>query len=212
MNTPVLYGTPLSTFVRTARMLLSEKGADYDLVDVGVLNHETLQPEHLARHPFGKVPVLDHDGARYYETTAVIRYLDQVLEGPSLTPADPKAQARMNQIIGIIDAYGYDALVLGIAAHYLFPDFIGGSDDAKLAAATEQSRRVLGEIERIMNGAEYLAGDALSLADLYLAPCLFYVSITPAFDVLMSDLPTLSRWWAGMNARQSYTDTMPPLG
>ena len=53
-----LYGFDGSTYVRTVRMLLAEKGAQYDQVPVHVLKGEPRQPEHLARHPFGKVPVV----------------------------------------------------------------------------------------------------------------------------------------------------------
>ncbi len=56
MAKPIVYGTPLSTYVRTTRMTLLEKGVDYDHVDVGVLDGECKGPEHVARNPFGKVP------------------------------------------------------------------------------------------------------------------------------------------------------------
>ena len=46
MAKPIVYGTPLSTYVRTTRMALMEKGVDYDLVDVGVLDAECKGPEH----------------------------------------------------------------------------------------------------------------------------------------------------------------------
>ena len=67
----VLYGFDGSTYVRTVRMLLAEKGAHYEQVPVNVLKGEPRQPEHVARHPFGKVPVLDsrwvphHRSGRY---------------------------------------------------------------------------------------------------------------------------------------------------
>ena len=70
----VLYGFDGSTYVRTVRMLLAEKGAHYEQVPVNVLRGEPRQPEHMARHPFGKVPVLDHDGFRIIET-ALSRYI-----------------------------------------------------------------------------------------------------------------------------------------
>src|SRR5580693_5242630 len=66
-----LYGFDGSTYVRTVRMPLAEKGAQYDQVPVHVLKGEPRQPEHLARHPFGKVPVVDHDGFRILETSAI---------------------------------------------------------------------------------------------------------------------------------------------
>ena len=124
-NPITLYGFDGSTYVRTVRMLLAEKGAQYDQVPVHVLKGEPRQPEHLARHPFGKVPVVDHDGFRILETSAIAPYLDELLPGPSFMPDNAKDRARMRMAIGIIDFYGYDALV-GVAGYHLFPDFIGG--------------------------------------------------------------------------------------
>ena len=64
-----LYGFDGSTYVRTVKMLLAEKGCtDFEQVMVNVLEGEPKQPEHLERHPFGKVPVLDWDGVRILET------------------------------------------------------------------------------------------------------------------------------------------------
>ena len=95
-----LYGFDGSTYVRTVRMLLAEKGAQYDQVPVHVLKGEPRQPEHLARHPFGKVPVVDHDGFRILETSAIAPYLDEVLPGPSFMPDNAKDRARMRMAIG----------------------------------------------------------------------------------------------------------------
>ena len=60
-----------------------------------------------------------------HETSAIAPYLDEVLPGPSFMPDNAKDRARMRMAIGIIDFYGYDALV-GVAGYHLFPDFIGG--------------------------------------------------------------------------------------
>jgi glutathione S-transferase len=79
-----LYGYSASTYVRTVRMLLAEKAVQYDQLQVNVLAGEPRQPEHLTRHPFGKVPVLDHDGFRVIETSAITAYLDEVLPGSGI--------------------------------------------------------------------------------------------------------------------------------
>ena len=143
-----LYGFDGSTYVRTIRMLLAEKNAQYEQVPVHVLKGEPRQPEHLARHPFGKVPVLDHDGFRIIETSAIAPYLDEVLPGPSFTPDNPRDRARMRMAIGIIDSYGYNALV-GVAGFHLFPDFIGGANEDARQKAIATSRRVLQELVKL---------------------------------------------------------------
>jgi glutathione S-transferase len=130
---------------RTVRTLLAEKAAQYDQVQVNVLAGEPRQPDHFARHPFGKVPVLDHDGFRVVETSAITAYLDEVLPGQSFTPDNPQDRARMRMAMGIIDSYGYGALI-NVAGFHLFPDFIGGPNEEVRRQGIETSKKVIQEL------------------------------------------------------------------
>lgn len=206
----VLYGFDGSTYVRTVRMLLAEKGSEYRQVPVNVLAGEPRQPEHLARHPFGKVPVLDHNGLRILETSAITRYLDDVLDGPSFVAENARDRARMDMAIGIFDSYGYDALV-GVAGYYLFPDFIGNPDQAALRDAIEQSRKVLAEEMRIRGNSDFIAGDSPTLADFYLAPACFYVNMVDDAPKVF-DVPGFGDWWDRVQQLESYKSTEPDLG
>lgn len=206
-----LWGFDGSTYVRTVKMLLAEKGATgYRQEPVNVLNGEPRQPEHLARHPFGKVPVLDHDGVRIIETSAITRYLNDVLPGPSLIPTTPKDRARMDMIVGLVDSYGYGALVAGVAAYHLFPDFVGGKNEAMRQSGLENGRKLMDFAMRTRGDSPFVAGE-LSLADLYLAPVLFYVSLTPDRDAIFG-AEGFSDWWARVEALPSYRATQPDLG
>ncbi len=62
------------------------------------------EPEYLARQPFAKVPAFEHDGFRIYETSAIMRYVDEAFDGPALQPADAKGRAIMEQAISVIDS------------------------------------------------------------------------------------------------------------
>ena len=127
MSDIVLWGFDGSTYVRTVKMVLAEKGVtQFKQVQLNVLKGDPKTPEHLDRHPFGKVPVLDYNGTRILETTAIARYLNDVLPGKSLIPPTPKDRARMDTVVSIIDSYGYGALVGGVAAYHLFPLNISG--------------------------------------------------------------------------------------
>jgi len=144
MSEMTIWGFDGSTYVRTVKMLLAEKQfSDFKQVPLNVLTGEPRQAEHLARHPFGKVPVLEHDGLRIVETAAIARYLNDVLPGPSLIPATPQARARMDMVIGLVDSYGYGALVAGIAAYHLFPDFVGGKNEAMRQGGIDNGRKVI---------------------------------------------------------------------
>jgi len=211
MTASKLWGFDGSTYVRTVKMVLAEKGVtDFEQVPLNVLEGEPKTPEHLARHPFGKVPVLDHDGFRIIETSAIARYLDAVLPGASLIPVSPRDRARMDMIVGLVDSYGYAALLGGVTAFHLFPDFVGGRNDDARASGIENGRKLLAFAMDMKGPSRFLAGD-LSLADLYLAPILAYVAMTPDKDVLF-DVEGFDEWWTRVQALPSFVATQPNAG
>ena len=211
MSDIVLWGFDGSTYVRTVKMILAEKGVtDFKQVQLNVLKGEPKMAEHLERHPFGKVPVLDHDGMRILETTAIARYLNDVLPGKSLIPPTPKDRARMDMIIGLIDSYGYGALLGGVVAYHLFPDFVGGKNDAMRKGGLENGRKVIDFAMKTRGSSPFIAGE-LSLADLYLTPIVFYVSLTPDKDAVF-DVDGFADWWTRMQALPSFIATQPKLG
>ena len=211
MTDIVLWGFDASTYVRTIKMVLAEKGAThFNQVQLNVLKGEPRTPEHLERHPFGKVPVLDHDGMRILETSAIARYLNDVLPGKSLVPLTPKDRARMDMIIGMVDSYGYGALLGGVVAYHLFPDFVGGKSDAMRKGGIENGRKMIDFAMKTRGSSAFIAGE-LSLADLYLAPIVFYVSLTPDKEALFN-IDGFADWWTMMQALQSYKDSQPKLG
>jgi glutathione S-transferase len=211
MSDMTLWGFDASTYVRSVKMLLAEKAfTDFRQMPLNVLRGEPKSPEHLQRHPFGKVPVLDHDGVRVLETSAITRYLNDILPGKSLIPGNAKDRARMDMVIGIIDSYGYAALLGGICGYHLFPDFVGDKSDAARANGIENGLTVLKLAMDARDSSPFLAGD-LSLADHYLAPIAFYLSLTPDKDVLF-DVPGFADWWTRTQSLQSYKDTQPDLG
>jgi glutathione S-transferase len=211
MSEMTLWGFDGSTYVRTIKMLLAEKNfTQFKQVPLNVLAGEPKSLEHLARHPFGKVPVLDHDGMRILETVAIARYLNDVLPGKSLIPATPKDRARMDMIVGLLDSYGYGALVGGIAAYHLFPDFVGGQNDAARAAGIENGRKVIELAMQTKGVSPFIAGD-LSLADLFLAPIVFYVGLTPDKDAVFN-VDGFDDWWARTQELQSFKTTPPSPG
>jgi glutathione S-transferase len=204
-----LWGFNGSTYVRTVRMLLAEKGVtDYEQVPVDVLKGEPRHEEHLTRHPFGKVPVVEVDGLRIIETSAICRYLDDILPGRKLTPADPKDRARMDMVTGIIDSYGYGPMIGGVAAYHLFPDFVGGKNEAAHRDGLAKTRRVLSHIMHIKGASPFLAGADVSIADLYLAPPFAYLALTPHLDEFLA-MDGVSAWWQRISTRDSFVSTQP---
>ncbi len=220
MAEPIIYGPAFSTYARSVRLVLEEKGAAYRLEEVNILEDAHKTPEHLARHPFAKVPAFEHDGFALYETVAIMRYVDEAFDGPSLQPDDARARARMTQVHSIMNAYAYSACISAYSAcisacviQRLVVPLMGGTpDEAVIAEALPQAKTSVEALEALIGGDAYLAGAALSLADLHLVPVFDYFSQTPEGEKLLPGTPNLQRWWAEISQRDSVQKTKPSLG
>ena len=191
MSNLVVYGLTASTYVRTVRVLLAEIGADYTLHSVNIFNGESQSPEYLKKHPFGKVPTIEVDGDLLYETAAITQYLDTVLANHKYSPAEPMRQARMRQIMGIIDGYLY-APALGTIVIQRLTDKI---DAAQLQAAIAPATIALEAIESLVTPTPYLLGSEITIADFYLIPLFVYLAQTPEFEPITAQTPKLLTWW-----------------
>lgn len=205
---PQLYGASYSVYVRIAQLALLEKGIAYAHHAVDVFAKDGPPPDYLQRHPFGRIPALVHDDFTLYETAAITRYVDEAFDGPPLQPADAKARARMNQIMGIADNYLYRPLVWGV---YVVQDDAAKNgiapDQPAFDEALAKSRHCLAALADLIGDAAWLAGDALSLADLHVAPMIAYGCITEEGNGLLLEQPRLAAWWDRVNGRPSLTAT-----
>src|SRR5438874_5773431 len=159
MAHPIVYGPAGSTYVWSARLALAEKGVTHELVDVPFGAHR--EEPHLSRHPFAKVPAFEHDGFALYETQAIMRYVDERFAGTPLKPEDVHEWSRMNQIIGIVDAYARSSIAGTILFNrILVPRFhVGTPDEAAIAAALPRAQLCLAEIDRLMEEHRVVASD-----------------------------------------------------
>ena len=213
MTTATIFGPAYSTYTRTARLAMEEKGADYRLEEVDLLGGATSQPAHLARQPFGKVPAFEHDGKRIYETVAIIRYVDRVFPGRPLQPSDPERAARMDQVMSIVDSYAYGAFIGKVFWQRAVVPMQGGQPDvAVIEQATPIVERCLAEFARLKGEDSYLAGPDLSLADLYLAPVISHFQMTPDAEKSLQPHAGLRSWWQSMASRPSMQRTQPSFG
>lgn len=213
MGVPVVYGPRFSTYVRSVLIALEEKGADYEVQEVNILEGAHQTPEHLARHPFGKVPAFSHDGFDLYEGCAILQYIDAAFPGAGLQPTDAQAKARMHQIIGIIDSYAYSAFITQILIPRVVVPMMGGeTDEAAVKAALPQAEKCVNALNRLNGGNEFMAGSAFSLADIHVVPVYDYLSRTPEGESLLGNAAGLRGWWDGVKDRDSVTKTRPQLG
>jgi glutathione S-transferase len=125
-------------------------------------------------------------------------------------PATPAERARVNQVMSIVDSYGYPASVTNIfIPRVLIPSLGGQTDEAQVEAAKPQAALFLDELGRLLGGANYFGGAAVSLADLHVLPVLTYLRATPEGQALIAAAPSIAAWMDRMNQRRSVQAVMP---
>jgi glutathione S-transferase len=207
----VLHGLRYSVYTRVAKLVLVEKGVGFRTSEINPFDVE--QADTMAQlTPFCRVPILDDNGARIYETLAIAHYVNDAFGGPDLVPTDPLAKARMYQVISIVNSYAYVPLVRQVFSHRVFRPLLGQTaDEAKIANGMSASATVLAALDDICGEALVLASDRATLADLFLIPMIDYFTLAPEGAAALEDYPHLSRWWAAVSQRSSVIQTRPDL-
>jgi glutathione S-transferase len=203
MSDNILYGLERSVYTRIARLALEEKGVPYVLHEVEIFGPEGVPPAHLQRHPFGRIPVLASGGFVLYETSAITRYVDEAFAGRLLQPHTPQQRARMNQVIGLLDAYGYRPMVWSVFVQRVRIPLQGGMpDEAEISRGLLDAGKCLQALDDLVALEPYLVGDMLSLADLHAYPMLRYLALAPEGRALLEDQHPRLWGWLEMMAQR----------
>jgi len=199
MTSIKVYGVPPSTFTRAVLMGCREKGIDYELVPtfpgtVGALN------------PFGKIPAMTHGELTLFESSAILRYLDNAFPGPKLWTADARAAAVVDQWVGA----ACDSL-LNSAQRYMAARFNFLPVPAEMTKKyLDKTREVLPVFNRQLGQTRYIAGEALTAADLVAAPPFFYFPEIPELRGILDAQSNCRRWMDDIAARPSFAATVTP--
>lgn len=213
MGEIIIYGAPESTYVWTARMTCIEKGAPHVLRTKGHDRPEALQaPAHTLLHPFAKMPAMRHGDLVLFETSAICRYVDSVFDGPALVPSEPAAAARMEQWISAVNCYIYDDMIRRCVLQYVFPSGPDGAPNRRIIdGAKDGMRRDLRILDAAYDAGDSLGGgEAVTLADLLIAPILYYFGRTPEGEEMLPGAPNVQRAKAALEARASFREAAPP--
>lgn len=190
MSALKLYGANVCPFVHRARLTLAEKGLDYEYVAIDLRD----KPDWFYKVlPSGKVPLLEHEGYRLWESAVVCEYLEDVFAQPALLPSDPgkRAQAR------IWVAWTGDVLVS------LFYRLLKEQDGSKWEEHKAALRQALEKLDSELTDRTWLLGDQLTLADLELYPWFERWDILEHYRgfPIPSELKALRRWREALAAR-----------
>lgn len=226
-----VWGAGYSVYSRILRLALAEKGVAYRFVETDVFDDPAARAAQAARHPFAKIPAMAHGAFRLYETAACLGYLEQRVFGDvRLDPTEPRARARSDQIAGLVDTYGYRAMIWQI---WVETEKGAAGDPDVIAEGQAAAGQVLDAIEALAAdgplgvdgplgangplgadgelGADgALAGPAATRGMLYLAAVLAYVARLPECAAAVAARPQVAAWWAAFRTRPSMAATRYP--
>ncbi len=210
MTEVIVHGFPRSTYVNIVRLVLRHKGVDFRFNDL-----ETVmgQPSHFALHPFGRVPVLEHDGFQVYETSAIVFYIEEAFGSPALMPRDARSRARVHQWISSVNGYFYPDMIYHLVHERLvFPPLGVAADEKVVQAALPRIERELDVLERSLeHSGDFVVGD-LSLADFFLYPSMYALNLTAEGQERLPRRPRAAAWLRrmdGLETVQRFRAAMP---
>jgi glutathione S-transferase len=209
MSSIKVYGIPGSPFLRSVEIGLKEKGLEYEFAAMSPADMRTAW--HLEKHPFGRIPIFEHLDFELYETQAILRYLDEIFPNPPLMPGNPRARARVNQVIGIIECYFFPKASAPIAFNRIIgPRLLGlPSNEEAIAEAMPMARTCVATLDGILGDQPYLSGKSMSIADIMLGAQFDLLRDTREGIELISGT-LLEPWLERLRERPSFVATQPP--
>jgi len=206
MSETILYGYWRSSATYRTRIALNLKGVSYRTVDVHLLKDEQIRPEHLARHPSGRVPILEIDGHRIGQSMAMIDYLDETRPDPPLLPRDPCLRAHVrdlkDQIVADIHPLNNTSVLARLRSQF-------GADDSAIASWYEHwIVRGFEVLEQMLpSTGDYCLGDAVTLADIVLVPQVANARRYRQID--LTQFPNVVRIDAAVKRLKAFHDAAP---
>ena len=177
-----LYGFAVSNYYNMVKLALLEKGLAFEEVPF----YAGQSPEALAISPRGKVPVLKVEQGFINETSVILEYIEQTQAGPALLPVEPFQRARVLALAKEIELY------IELPARACFPEAFFGMPvpDAIKAKSHAELLQGFAALGRHGTFAPYVAGDSLSMADLYF---MYSVSLACAVGKKLFDVDYLAQ-------------------
>jgi len=228
-----LYHFNNSVCSQKVRLVLVEKGLEWDEQVVDLFTLEQYEPEYIKLNPKGVVPTVVHDGRAVIESTLICEYLDDVFPDPPLKPTDPAECAAMRVWTKAVDE-GIHEGVTAISFSAMFRERMKGMSDEQRArryrnigdpARRDRDRAVFehgvdsphvfnaiaayealfGKLEKVLaDGRAWLMGDIYSLAEIGIAPYAARLEYLELLTVWVEHRPAVAAWWERIKARPGY--------
>lgn len=186
-----LYSGTTCPFSHRCRIVLFEKGMDFDVIDVDLLHKAD---DSASINPYGKVPVLVERDLVLYQANIINEYIDERFPHPQLMPPDPVMRARARLFLHQFEQelYGH----------------IGAVEQGGKAADKGRAliRDNLTQLSQILSKQKFLLGEEFSMLDVAIAPLLWRLE---HYGIHMSrDAAPLMKYAERIFSRQGFIDAL----
>lgn len=196
-----LYYHPASTTSRPVMLFAAEQRIPLEMQVVDLFTGEHYQPAFEAINPNHLVPVLDDDGFRLTESSAILKYLADKVGSP-LYPKDLRARARVNERMDWVNTQLCRDLAYGTVYPQILPNHKRRSDEAQSAQlqwGCERAQGWLKVLDQSILGTSnpYLCGQEMTIADYFASS---FVSLAEAVGSDLAAYPNVRAWLGRMKA------------
>ena len=227
-----LYHQGSSVCAAKVRIVLHEKGLEWESEYVDVLKGEQFEPAYLKLNPNAVVPTLVHDDKVIIESTVNCEYLDDVFPDPPLKPTDPYDLAQMRiwtkrvdeRLHPMTSVLTYTASHRHTILHNNSPEQVEaiinetrdpvkrtrkrewielGMEAPTAREAVTEFTKTLHDMNQALSGRTWLVGDAYSLADIALSPYINRLSML-SMDSFWQRYPNVADWYERIRSRDSF--------
>jgi glutathione S-transferase len=200
-----LYMHPVSMTTRPVRLFIAEHNIPVDEQVVDILKGDHYKPPFTTINPNRQVPVLEDDGFRLTESSAILKYLADKVSSPAY-PKDLKQRAKVNEMMDWLNTQFYREYGYGFIYPQIFPNNKRPSDAAQQAClewSKERAQNWLKVLDDHWIGqrGNYLCGDKITIAD-YLGAA--FVSLGEVIGMDFAAYPNVKRWLGNMKKLRSW--------
>ena len=194
-----LYSGTTCPFSQRCRIVLYEKGMDFQIIDVDLF----AKPEEIATiNPYGRVPVLVERDLILYEPNIINEYIDERFPHPQLMPADPIMRARARQLLITMEREVFTHIEVLEKSQ-------AQEKNTKIADKSRQIvRERLTEMAPIFAKQKHMLGEEFSMLDVAIAPLLWRLDHY-AIELPKSAAPLL-KFAERIFSRQGFIDALTP--
>ncbi len=189
-----LYSGTTCPFSQRCRIVLYEKGMDFQIVDVDLYN----KPEDIAvMNPYNRVPILVERDLQLYESNIINEYIDERFPHPQLMPADPVMRARARLFLYRFEMELFSQI-----------DLLEGSSAKNAEKARNVIRESLVQMAPVFAKQKFMLGEEFSMLDVAIAPLLWRLDHYQI--ALPRQAAPLLKYAERLFSRQAFIDSMTP--